>query len=132
MIMSRKKSTGFTLIELMIVVAIIGIIAAIAYPSYQDQVRKAKRADGTSKLMDAMARQERYFSENNTYTDDMNDLGYAADPVDSDEGHYKIDGAACTGSTLAQCVKLTATAQGGQATDGNLTLDSTNAKTGNW
>ena len=50
--MSRKKSTGFTLIELMIVVAIIGIIAAIAYPSYQDQVRKAKRSDGTSKIMD--------------------------------------------------------------------------------
>jgi len=129
--MRRKKSTGFTLIELMIVVAIIGIIAAIAYPSYQDQVRKSKRTDGHSKIMDAMARQERYFSENNTYTDDMTDLGYAADPVDSDDGHYKIDGAAC-GAGIAQCVKLTATAQGGQATDGDLTLDSTNVKTGNW
>lgn len=130
--MQIKKSAGFTLVELMIVVAIIGIIAAIAYPSYQDQVRKAKRSDGQSKVMDAMARQERFYSENNTYTVTMTDLGYAADPADSDEGHYKIDGVACTGKTIAQCVILTATAQGGQATDGNLTLDSTNAKTGNW
>ena len=130
--MQIKKSAGFTLIELMIVVAIIGIIAAIAYPSYQDQVRKSKRTDGHSKIMDAMARQERYYSENNTYTDDMTDLGYDADPVDSDEGHYKIDGAACAGKTIAQCVILTADAQGGQETDGDLTLDSTNAKTGNW
>ncbi|HHJ80720.1 MAG TPA: prepilin-type N-terminal cleavage/methylation domain-containing protein [Candidatus Tenderia electrophaga] len=130
--MNRKKSTGFTLVELMIVVAIIGIIAAIAYPSYQDQVRKSKRTDGHSKVMDAMARQERYFSENNTYTADMTALGYASDPVYSDNKHYKIDGAACSGKTLAQCVKITATAQGGQASDGDLTLDSTNVKTGNW
>ncbi len=129
--MARKKSTGFTLIELMIVVAIIGIIAAIAYPSYQDQVRKSKRTDGHTKIMDAMARQERFFSENNTYTTDMTALGYATDPVDSDNGHYEISGAACDGD-IAQCVKLTATAQGGQASDGDLTLDSTNAKTGNW
>lgn len=130
--MNRKKSTGFTLVELMIVVAIIGIIAAVAYPSYQDQVRKSKRTDGHSKVMDAMARQERYFSENNTYTADMTDLGYTADPVDSDNKHYKIDGAACASKTIAQCVKLTATAQGGQASDGDLTLDSTNTKTGHW
>ena len=129
--MEIKKSAGFTLIELMIVVAIIGIIAAFAYPNYQDQVTKSKRTDGHSKIMDAMARQERYFSENNTYTNDMTDLGYAADPVDSDDGHYKIGGAACGGG-IDQCVKLTATAQGGQASDGDLTLDSTNAKTGNW
>lgn len=129
--MSKTKSAGFTLLELMIVVAIVGIIAAVAYPSYQDQVRKSKRADGHSKILDAMARQERFFSENNTYTDDMTDLGYANDPVDSDNGHYTIDGAACGGG-IAQCVNLTADAQGGQEVDGDLTLDSTNVKTGKW
>lgn len=130
--MSKIKSAGFTLIELMIVVAIVGIIAAVAYPAYQDQVRKAKRSDGQAKILDAMARQERYFSENNTYTVTMTNLGYAADPVPSDEGHYNIDGVACTGKTIAQCVILTADAQGSQADDGDLTLDSTNTKTGNW
>ncbi len=130
--MSKTKLAGFSLVELMIVVAIIGIIVAIAYPSYQDQVRKSKRTDGHSTILDVMARQERYFSENNTYTTNMKKLGYTADPVVSDNGHYKVDGVACAGNTIAQCVKLTADAQGEQASDGDLTLDSTNAKTGRW
>jgi type IV pilus assembly protein PilE len=126
--MNKTKSTGFTLIELMIVVAIIGIIAAIAYPSYMDQVTKAKRSDGQSKLLDAMARQERYYSENNTYTVTMTDLGYAANPVPSDEGHYNIAGAACGGG-ITQCVVLTATPTFTDALCGNLTYNSTNTKT---
>ena len=130
--MKTNKSAGFTLIELMITVVIIGIIVAVAMPSYLEQMLKAKRSDGHSKIMDTMARQERFFTENNSYTLDMTALGYAADPVDSDEGHYKVDGAACAGSTIAQCVILTATAQGAQADDGNLTINSRNEKTGNW
>ena len=127
--MNIKKNAGFTLVELMIVVAIIGIIAAFAYPAYQDQVRKAKRTDGQSKLLDAMARQERWYTENNTYTTDMADLyGAGNDPVASDDGNYNIDGAACASKTIAQCVTLTATPTFTDTLCGNLTYDSTNDK----
>lgn len=58
---------GFTLIELMIVVAIVGILAAIAYPSYQDSVRKSRRAEGRTALMEVLQQQERYMTQRNTY-----------------------------------------------------------------
>jgi type IV pilus assembly protein PilE len=66
-ILSRKLASGFTLIELMIVVAIIGILAGIAYPSYIDSVRKGKRADGRAALTSLLQQQERYLTQNNTY-----------------------------------------------------------------
>ena len=66
--MRVRHSPGFTLIELMITVAVVGILAAIAYPSYQDSVRKARRADAKSALLDAAQRQERFFTENNQYS----------------------------------------------------------------
>ena len=58
---------GFTLIELMIVVAIVAILAAIAYPAYQDQVRKTRRADCEGTMMELAGALERYFTENNSY-----------------------------------------------------------------
>lgn len=55
-----KQQKGFTLIELMIVVAVIAILAAIAYPSYQDYIRRTKRADMQSTMLDIAARIQRY------------------------------------------------------------------------
>lgn len=63
----KQKQSGFTLIEMMIVVAIIGILAAIAYPSYDEYVKRGNRTEGQALLSDASARQERYFAQNNAY-----------------------------------------------------------------
>ncbi len=133
-----KYAKGITLIELMIVVAIVGIIASIAYPSYQDQMRKTRRADGQAMLMEVMNAQERFFTNYGSYTNnlvalDPNGLGYpdaGSGKVDSDEGFYQITAGTCeAGTALSQCVALTATAVGGQTSDGNLTFNSRGEKT---
>lgn len=64
---SRFASKGFSLIELMIAVAIVGILAAIAYPSYQDSVRKSRRADAKTVLLEARQWMERHYTETNSY-----------------------------------------------------------------
>ncbi|HRW65195.1 MAG TPA: type IV pilin protein [Candidatus Competibacter sp.] len=66
---------GFTLIELMITLAVVAILAAIAYPSYQDSVRKSRRADAKGVLLEAAQWMERFYTENNRY--DQNRAGTA-------------------------------------------------------
>ncbi|TNE92926.1 MAG: type IV pilin protein [Gammaproteobacteria bacterium] len=75
-----KKNTGFTLIELMIVIGVIAILVAIAYPNYQAYLVRANRSVGKAELMSVAARQEHYFLNNKAYTGDLTDLGYPADP----------------------------------------------------
>lgn len=69
------NSKGFTLIEMMIVVVIIGILASIAFPSYQEYTRRSYRSEGQAFLNDVVARQERYFSQNNSYVTATADYG---------------------------------------------------------
>lgn len=71
----RSRAAGFSLIELMIVVLVIGIISAVAYPSYQTYVVKGKRAEGRAALLRAAQNQERFFTTNNSYTTDLNAAG---------------------------------------------------------
>ena len=76
MMLSRNK--GFTLIELMIVLAIIGILAAIAYPNYQESTAKSRRGNAQAELMGLSSALERYYSQNNHYSNAAagnNDIG---------------------------------------------------------
>lgn len=132
--MYRKTAAGFTLIELMIVVVIIGILAAFAYPAYQDSVTKSRRSDGVSMINQVLQAQERYFTENMTYSTDLTDLGYGtAGNVASQEGFYQVSAAVCgAGIAINSCVLVTAVPQGLQAGDGNLSLNSRGTKTGPW
>lgn len=66
--MKKHRNTGFTLIEVMIVVAVIGILSAIALPSYSAYVARAKRAQVRSEILKAEGWLERYYTENNRYT----------------------------------------------------------------
>ncbi len=81
-----ERVRGFTLIELMIVVAIIAIIATLAYPSYIRQVHKAGRTDATSALLVIAAEQEKEFLKNNAYTSELDDLGI----TETEAGKYKL------------------------------------------
>lgn len=116
----KRRQHGFTLIELMIVVAIVALLAAIAYPSYQRYVEKARRADGLAALHEAAQRLERCYTQNNTYV---------GCPVagTSPDGFYAIAATAQTATAFT----LTATPQNAQAGDtrcGTYTLQSTGAR----
>jgi type IV pilus assembly protein PilE len=118
-----KKQKGITLIELMIVVAVLAIIVAIAYPTYIDQVRKTRRKDGMSALTTGAQALERCYTTTNDYT---NATCTALFPITSDDNWYIVTITASTSTTFT----LTATAQNDQASDvcANLTLDHTGAK----
>lgn len=67
MLTKRRNQSGFTLMELMITVAIVGTLAAVAYPAYTDSVSKGKRAEARTALINLLQQQERYLTQMNTY-----------------------------------------------------------------
>lgn len=77
-IAARRSSHGFTLIELMIVVAVVGLLTTIALPSYQKYVQKSRRTDAKNAVLDLASREEWFFSVNNAYTNSAPALGYGA------------------------------------------------------
>jgi len=82
---------GVTLLELMIVVVIVGILAAIAYPNYRDFTARAKRNEAKAALLKLAINQERFYLSNNTYTTDLTDLGFATDcPLITDSTTYSV------------------------------------------
>ncbi len=88
----RKSMRGMTLTELMIVVVIIGILTAIAYPSYRQYAARAKRNEAKAALLQIATNQERFYLQNNTYTTDMTALGFpVAGNWVTDTGSYMIN-----------------------------------------
>jgi type IV pilus assembly protein PilE len=107
----RCTDTGFTLVELMVVIAVVAILAAIAIPSYQAQVRKGRRTDARSAVLDLASREERYYSASNQYTTDPTLLGYPAGAFNSlpvGSGYYTVNVTQPTGvnSFLASSVPV--------------------------
>ncbi|NND64714.1 MAG: prepilin-type N-terminal cleavage/methylation domain-containing protein [Gammaproteobacteria bacterium] len=107
--------TGFTLIELMITIAIIAIIATIAIPSYRDSVRRSNRTEAMTALMNVAANQESFYLQNNIYSDDASELGFAANPGITEHGYYLV--AIVADPTLVQGFNATATKAGAQSDD---------------
>ncbi len=138
--MSYKQTQGFTLIELMIVVAIIGIIAAVAYPSYMEQVERTRRGDAQGALMSFSNAMERFYTQQGTYLGaDGSSPGVAINttltepaasvfpseaPLDGSTKYYDLR----IYDLQANSYVLRAIPKGAQAGDGYLQLSSTGAR----
>lgn len=124
-----NKIKGFTLIELMIVVAIIGILTAIAFPAYKDWVIRSNRAAAESYMLSIATKEEQYMVDARQYGT-LSDLGMTT-PPSSVSGKYTVSFTTLDNSAAPPKFTITAAPVAGtiQASDGNLTLDSTGAKT---
>lgn len=127
--MSKQK--GFSLIELMIVVVIVGILAAVAIPSYQNYVVKGNRAAAQAFMMDVASREKQYLLDARVYATDLATLGVTA-PADVSK-HYTITINAPAGTPPSFTITATPTSSQ-QTADGALTLDSSGEKlpAGKW
>jgi type IV pilus assembly protein PilE len=126
------RHRGFTLVELMIVILITAILASVAMAGYSSQIRKSRRTEAKTALLDLAGREEQLFSTTNVYSDSATDLGYSS-VTSVGSGYYKV--------TLADCdptkcpvwtFTLTATPLGEQAKDlqcQSFVVDSTGART---
>lgn len=118
----NTQQQGFTLMELMIVVAVIGILAGIAYPNYSEYVKRGNRSEGQAFLNDVAARQERYFAQNNAYITSNNDVAKLAlkNGLASETGKYQL---VLSSSNNDGGYTLTANQQFNDTKCGNLTLN---------
>jgi type IV pilus assembly protein PilE len=118
---TKNQVAGFTLVELLIVIVIVGILTAIAVPSYNQHTLKSYRSDAYAALNEVMQAEERHAAEEGTYTVTLTDMGFTS-PLSSELGRYQITAIACVApapTALTQCINLRATAQGAQTGDNN-------------
>lgn len=122
-----KSQHGFTLIEMMITVAIVGILTAVAYPAYTQYMIRANRVAAQSEMMDIANRQQQFLMTNRSYASKavLEASGYALPAGVSSKYSYAI----AVGAGAVPTYTLTFTPSGSQASDGALTLDSAGIKT---
>jgi len=106
------KPNGFTLIELMIVIAIVGILASVAYPSYMSQVRKSRRSDAVQALSQVQQAQERWRANNPIYSSDLASLGISS--ATTSGGYYIL---AIAGTSTGTTYSASASGVASQASD---------------
>ena len=130
--MKSIRRRGFTLIELMIVVAIVAVLATIAYPSYTNHVVKTNRRAAQAAMMEVANRQQQFLLSNRAYTTSASDLGYTLPNEVSNV--YTMGIAVGSSGAPSFTVTLTPIAGKAQADDGTLTLDNLGAKgpSGKW
>ena len=121
----KDDQRGFTLIEVMIVVVIIGILSAIAYPSYTRYVAQSTRAEGLSALMRLANLQEQYYLDNRKYATDLTKL-IGADPYITEHGNYSVTSSGTTSFTLKAVAKGVQASRDSSCTP--LTITDTGAK----
>jgi len=132
--LTKKRIRGFTLLELMVVVAIIAILFSIAMPRYQIYSLRANRTDAFAIMNEILQAQERFAADTGSYTTDLTELGYLANQPSAD-GNYVLAASPC-GAGIVACVLLTASAQNSQKydengeVDGEITINSRGTKTG--
>jgi type IV pilus assembly protein PilE len=138
----NARFAGFTLMEIMVVMTVVAILSAIAYPVYQDAIRKTKRAEGRAALMQLMQQEERYYSQTNTYIQFSSDSSIPNEKKfkwfsgeSATTSAYEIKATACAEETIQHCVLLTAMPGTGKVNMyykdtacGELTLTSTGIK----
>lgn len=129
-----KKQYGFTLIELIVAVAIVGILAAVAWPNYTDYVKRASRAEAAAALLDAANKEEQFFVDNREYTDSFSDLGITKN---TENGHFELSLEVVSGNSFTitakpvagpvkgdkDCKSLTLTDTGLKGAEGNSDID---------
>ena len=121
-----RRTQGFSLLEILVVVAIIGVLAAIALPSYQKQIQRSNRAAAQSFMADVANKQQIFLSTARAYAADLTELNMTA-PADISPKFYTFAIAPVAGPP--PCWTITATAKGNQVPDGDLTLDCQGTKT---
>lgn len=124
-----KENKGFTLIELMIAVAIIGILAAVAYPAYQNSIIKGNRAAAKTFLMEVSQKEAQYLLDKRAYTTSLDDLGLTSSTIPLEFSRHYTAAIVVTGPPPGYTIRATPIAGKQQAKDGWLELSHTGVKT---